>query len=966
MFTVANGEVKSENWIKSAGGMETMPIELQPDDKKVQLLFSVVNNSKQATEIIDITRPEDKLEIEVESFRDKVIPNSVEQIKLNLRLNDHATRGSVIMAMQSSALLSLESYDLNIYMPRHYMSNGRIGRFIYGDYSASIFGQIPSFNTTYVVNPTLNLYGYNFSSSYNSLGQLYMRGARMSKSAMTDYAETQVFAAVEESLVALDDAAVTTSETEEADAGGSEQSQTDSFNYRPSEIPLAFFAPMLSTDSTGTVTYSYTVPDTNTEWTLNALGYTDNMKVAKLTRTVVASRPIMVQPTLPRYLRYGDNAIVNSTVMNATDSVQTVSTTVTLLNLDMKVLSTENFTDTIAAHSSSTIGTLIEAPLQGEGLIYRIKTTNGNYSDGEQSLIPLLPASQPVITSTHFFMQPDSTSMSIEIKPQGKDNSSTLYMYDNPLWEVVSALPSLYNYNDITTYGIVNNLYMAAVAQGILKQQPSIRTGLKAWVESDRSETAMNSLLERNDDLKQLSLQATPWVREAMNDNQRLTALADLLDAKYIDRTIARNIKELKKLAQPDGSLAWCKGYNHSSAWATTLFLEKIASLKQRGYLPANNELQVLINNALSYTDSDVSKQLIKNKNKGDYTNYAYIRSLFKTTLSSSINSRAIQLTINNILRRWEKEDLNSKGIDAIILYNNNYKTMARQVVASIKAFAMTEKIRGTYWHNIDCNQAAQLLLAIETVTPDDTDLISNVAQWLILNKANQSWGNTTATASTIDALLKAINVDKASTGSCRAAINGSVINNNTPQIPGMTVSNISAFVADKKANLTLEKNTGLAAFGSIITHRVASMDSIPATSSPSVSINKRYNKVDGTTVVTANELKPGDKIKIQLVIKVNDDLDYVTIIDRRASCLEPVEQISRYSIKDGLSFYQEMTDSETHYYIGRLNRGTYVFDTDMYVVNSGEFSSGVATLQSQLNPGVTANSSTRPIKVSR
>ena len=948
--------------------METMPIELQPDDKKVQLLFSIVNNSKQATEIIDITRPEDKLEIEVESFRDKVIPNSGEQIKLNLRLNDHATRGSVIMAMQSSALLSLESYDLNIYLPRHYMPNGRIGRFIYGDYSASIFGQIPSFNTTYVVNPTLNLYGYNFSSSYNSLGQIYMRGARMSKSAMTDYAGTKVFAAVEESLVAFDEAAVTAGETteEEADAGGSEQSQTDSFNYRPSEIPLAFFAPMLSTDSTGTVTYSYTVPDANTEWTLNALGYTDNMKAGKLTRTIVASRPIMVQPILPRYLRYGDSAIVNATVMNATDSVQTVSTTVTLLNLDMKVLSTENFTDTLAAHSSSTIGTVIEAPLQGEGLIYRIKTTNGKYSDGEQSLIPLLPASQPVITSTHFYMQPDSTSMSIDIKPQGKDNSSTLYMYDNPLWEVVSALPSLYNYNDITTYGIVNNLYMAAVAQGILKQQPSIRTGLKEWVESDRDETAMNSLLERNDDLKQLSIQATPWVREAMNDNQRLTALADLLDAKYIDQTIARNIKELKKLTQPDGSLAWCKGYSHSSAWATNLFLEKIASLKQRGYLPANNELQVLINNALSYTDSEVSKQLIKSKNKGDYTNYAYVRSLFKTTLSSSINSRAIQLTINNILRRWEKEDLNSKGIDAIILFNNNYKTMARQVVASIKAFAMTERTRGSYWHNIDCKQAAQLLLAIETVTPDDTDLISNVAQWLILNKTNQSWGNTTATASTIDALLKAINVDKASTGSCRVAINGSVINNNTPQIPGMTVSNISAFVADKKANLTLEKNTGLAAFGSIITHRVASMDSIPATSSPSVSINKRYNKVDGTTVVTANDLRPGDKVKIQLVIKVNDDLDYVTIIDRRAACLEPVEQISHYSIKDGLSFYQEMTDSETRYYIGRLNRGTYVFDTDMYVVNCGEFSSGVATLQSQLNPGITANSSTRPIKVSQ
>ncbi len=963
---VVDGVMDSQYWVSSKGGMEYIPVTIPSEAKNIKLSLTTTYDCKQSTATVDIKRIPPQLDVEIESFRDKVTPLENEQISFKVNFGDQPSEAYLIMAMQSKALLSIAQSNFDFDVNGVYYYNPQLSNFLKGFSSRYYRDTLPNLKYPEIELPLYNLYGHTFGRAPYITNLRFHKLMATSAGIDADNGAKSEYDSLEEVVVTGYAAGVAAEAAveEQAEVKDAEITEDDSFNYRPSEIPLAFFAPMLSTDAEGRLTYTYTVPDANTTWSLKGIAYTHNLQTATFEREVIASRPVMVQPTLPRFLRYGDSASVSASVMNATDSTQYITTVVTLLDADNHELSAHTFTDTVAANRSITVSTPVVAPLTGTALIYRVKATAGNYTDGEQSILPLLPASQPVITSTQFYMQPDSTHILIDIPAAGADNNTTLYMYDNPLWEVITALPSLGDDDAVTSTGAASRLYMAAIARGIMRRNPAIRQGLKSWLDSDRSDSTLTSMLNRNDEMKQLSISATPWVREAMSDTERLTSLALLLDESNTTDVINRSIKTLGNLATPQGGFEWCPSDGNASLWATYRVLELFASLKERGYMPSDKQVSSMLYDAIGYIDLSIATELTRNKNKGDYTSYSYIRSRLGGTQASPVAQKAIKLTVNNILKRWKNEPVADKGVDAIILYHNGYPTMARRVIASIKAYSITKADNGTHWYGLDADAAARLLYAIETITPDDKALINSVAQWLIVNKTNTSWGNSAATSATIDALLGAIDVERAVSTTADVTINGHEVVSTTPQMPGMTVADISADVAGSSATLAIDKSGSMPVMGSIISRRVAAMDSIPASSCPSVSITKRYNKTDGTTVTDASDLTPGDRVNIQLVIKVTDQLDYVTVVDRRAACLEPVEQLSRYMSTDGLWYYREMTDSETRYFIGSMRPGTYVIDTAMNVVVPGQFSSGVATLQSQLNPGVTTNSSTRQITV--
>lgn len=982
---VVDGKMRSRRWVKASAGMNMLPVDIPADCRVIQLMISMYRDNRLYSESATITNSAgiSNLDIVVESFRDKVIPGTPESITLNVKMNGTPAEAAMMLLMQSQALLDIEDASpFEITLPRYFTPRAGINT------SASYINvstgkDIPSFTYPTYSSPGLNLYGLSFGSPSN-LNGIMIRGLSRKLSAtgarndavdedLVLY-ETVTMDAPAAAVADMGQAKMETAdavETEE-EADGSEDGATqgpgekDSFKYRPTEIPLAFFAPMLSTDAQGNLTYTYTVPDANTTWKLKALAYTPDMLSTSLSRAVTSSRPVMVQSNPTRFLRYGDHTELRATVMNATDSTRVISTTVSILRADdMTMMKSMTSVDTVAPHQSVTVGIPVEAPLSGQALIYRVKGATGNYSDGEQTIIPLLPASQPVIRSQAFFIAPDTTAFTMQLPVIEGDNISTLYMYDNPLWEVVTALPSLSEGDTKTSTGAANDLYMAAMARGIMKKNPALKRALAEWLESDRSDSTLTSMLQRNDRLKQLSINATPWVQEAMSDRARLDRLALLLDDGNLNSTINRAVKSLKELQCDDGGLSWCPGFKESSMWATCRFLTLMASLQSHGYMPDLSQLSSLTNRAIDYIDSQVERSMKQDKRLGDYTAYSYVRSLLRGKKKSPVAQQAISLTVKNILKRWKKESTPAKGIDAVILYYNGYPTMAREIVRSINSYSMSSIERGQWWDNLGVNVAADLLHTIEIVTPDDKKSIQAVAQWLILSKTNQAWGNCVCTSSTIDAVLGAIDVDKAVNGKCEVYIDNEAVESDTPQMPGMTVADISSIIAgDKAATLSVTKNTGLQAMGSVITRYIQDMDHITASAHPSVSIEKRTTVVRGTAVEEATDLKVGDRVRTQLIIKVLDDLDYVTVVDRRAACLEPADQLSGYRGQDGMWFYREVTDSETRLYIYNLTRGTYVIDTEMYIVAEGRFTSGVATLQSQINPGVSANSAAQPLTV--
>ncbi|MDE5635457.1 MAG: hypothetical protein K2I52_04025, partial [Muribaculaceae bacterium] len=337
----------------------------------------------------------------------------------------------------------------------------------------------------------------------------------------------------------------------------------------------------------------------------------------------------------------------------------------------------------------------------------------------------------------------------------------------------MTALPSLREDAATTSIGAMNDIYVASIARGVMARNPELKMALRQWLGSDRSDSTLVSMLSRNDRLKQIALDATPWSRDAMSDNERLTALALMLDDSNIDASIRRGVKTLGKLTMSDGGIAWCAGFGQSSLWATYRVLLQVASLQERGYMPSDAALSRIVNGAVGYIDREMAKRLKADKEKGDYTDYSYIRSIIQGVAHTATSRKAISVTVNNILKRWPGESPSAKATDAVILYHNGYPSMARKLVESIKSYSMHDVMKGTWWENTGVDVAANILYAIESVTPGDKELIQSVAQWLIMSKTNQSWGGNAATSATVDALLGAIDVERAVKGSVTVPLDG-------------------------------------------------------------------------------------------------------------------------------------------------------------------------------------------------
>ena len=89
-----------------------------------------------------------------------------------------------------------------------------------------------------------------------------------------------------------------------------------------------------------------------------------------------------------------------------------------------------------------------------------------------------------------------------------------------------------------------------------------------------------------------------------------------------------------------------------------------------------------------------------------------------------------------------------------------------------------------------------------------------------------------------------------------------------------------------------------------------------------------------------------------------------MTIDDERPAAIEPVDQLPGYVYDGSLGFYRENLDASTRLFIGHMPAGTYHLAYDMTANVAGSFISGIATLQSQYAPELTAHSSATTITV--
>jgi len=966
-------KILRREWLHVGAGMHRQAITLPDGDKELTVNMMVVNDLKSDRVTVTV-KPDIKpreLEISIESFRDHVVPGSEERWTIRVKSIDSDTVSAAVIArMYNEALDQIELSEWGTGLRSGINKHIRLFSPSFGQFNSYVYAGNRVNGPTYlkIYAPQWQTYHNNFYpySANRRFRKMNIRGSRaqgLSGATAEKSEEDEVlFVANEEKapmmagMVSADEA-VMTDEAVGVDGGevGSQPEQ-EPFAYRDSETPLAFFRPMLTTDEDGGAVLEFTVPNANTTWVFNAVAFTHDMTIAKKVEKTVANKPVMVSPNLPRFVRLGDRVAIRALVMNNSDTVQEITTHVELFNpADGKVITENDTVTTLAAGQSANVPIMLDAtfgPLVG----YRVKSSTTEFADGEQSLIGVLLSVTPVIESYPFYMVPDSMQYTFTMPQLPAGARVDLQFCENPIWYVVTALPGLTKDEMSTPADAAGAIFSSAIAAGILHDNPEIAEALEFWAKSDdKSDSMLASMLERNADLKMILLQATPWMLDAQSDTERMSRLSLLFDRKQISATQSKAVKLLEKLQTPDGGWRWIGQCDEPSLWATESALSLLGHLEWLGYMPKDSKLARLVKDALTYADREEAKLFAKYP-AADYLDYAFIRNRFKSVELPTDVSRLMAATVQKAVAGWKKYSLFAKGQAVILLADNSYPSVARKIVKSLDQFAEVSPSKGMWWPSIqdswygaynDLGITALLLEAYHRVEPQ-SPAVDRIRQWLILQKEARDWGSGLPTTTVIADIIRTSGRWIAPAQGATVTLDGrSVVTSDVERYTGSFRADLSD-MDPSGARLVIDKKADSPAWGAVMTRFVSGMTDVKAQGCDGVSIEKYVH----------GELKVGEKVTVELVIRTDREMDYVAVVDDRPACFEPVEQLPQPVWSEGVCFYRENRNSATNIFISRLPKGVYRLSYDMWVNNAGQYTSGIATLQSQYAPQLTAHSS--------
>ncbi len=945
----ADGEI-SRRWIKAKSGIHTFDVAMPEGKDEIKVKLVAVGGCQYEDETITIVRKPRKLDVEIESFRDKLMPGTQEKWTIRVNENaDTAYQSAVMLNMYNKALDELVDYNFSIFNTGFYWYVNvychNMGYIFNSDMEKLNYRK----NCINIIPPDFETYHHSFvKSNIRPYLEMKVRNSASIVKQEVAFGSMMYDGVAEESEEIVEDI----------------PNASEDFAYRDMEVVSAFFRPMLATDSLGRLEFSFTAPNANGAWKVVAFAYTKELLSVLKEYEIVTSKPLMVQANLPRFLRGGDKAEIKAVVMNNTDSAVVANTIVEIFNTATNdVLQTKAFKNNIGAKSSAMVSIQLDAPQDMVMIGYRIKSSMAKYSDGEQGAIAILPSKTPVIESKQFYMSSNEAVCEMELPAlKGENARATMQYCENPVWYCVTALPGLREGETTTVISAMNAIFSAAVASDIVRKNQDIASVLYKW--GEQNDSTLVSMLERNEDLKVALLNATPWVMDAQSDTERMARLALLFDDNEIKNTYSSNVKKLVKMKAKDGGFSWIEGGRMSSQWTTMEILKLYGRMTQLKCAPDNKELKMLMEGAVKYMDEQYAKYYKQNKlsNSMACMYYVYIRNMYSDVKMSATAKRIMELTTQSIISNWRNYDLKHKALSAIILDEMGYHATAKSVMKSLEEYSMYKPSRGMYWAEAGLAETTLILNAFNRVMPE-SECVEKIRQWLILQKEGQNWGTSTTTSDVIASILETSNV-KLSKMPYRTEIKigeKNVEPSNIEQTLGYFRTDVSSMLVDDE-ELTVKRPVGQPSWGAVIYQYVDDMSQVEAVAGDGISITKELYVKEltdkGVVWIKTSSYNVGDVVKVQLTIKADKDIDYVVVNDERAACFEPVQQMPEPKVVDGIYFYQEVRDDCTNIYIDSLPKGTYIIDYDMTVNNAGEFSAGIATVQSLYAPSVVAHSS--------
>ena len=742
------------------------------------------------------------------------------------------------------------------------------------------------------------------------------RGSNMNRVAAAAPSANKVFDVVEEM-------------PQFAGGSGSDVGQyLDKVQVRENLNETAFFYPALESDNNGNVAIRFTLPESVTTWKFMGLAHDKEMRNGLLVDEAVAQKTVMVQPNMPRFLREGDKSTIVVKLFNTSDKKVSGNTRMQILDPETnKVVwqKTQNYS--IDAEGSATISFDVQGLKEGV-YINKVVAAGDGYSDGEQHYLPVLSNRELVVNTLPITLhQPGEQSFSLSklfLNKEGKqakgaeDAKVTVEYTNNPSWLMVKALPAISNPDEEDAISLMSAIYANTITTHIQK-----------------------TLSLDNHSQKNLSQETI---------------------------RLQNQVEKLKKLQNPNGSFSWWKGMK-GSRYMTTSVAEMMVRLNAvAGVQKSTAKMLTSAINYLSWQTAQEVREMKKQEEKKHKVNpsemalhYLYIVAMDGTCVklkAPALND--MDYLLGKLKKMTGSLTIYGKAKAAVILaLNYDYKTAA-DYLKSMEEYSVYREDMGRYydtrkayysWRNykiptevaaIEALQAldAQSIAAISSASSaiSKQQTIEELQRWLLMSKRTQSWDTPVNTVDAVYAFMKG------NESNWNRKAENAVLKLDGKLLPmpqdSTTLGYVKTEKAGKASTLSISKKSDYTSWGAVYAEFKQPLSEIASLES-GIKVSRK--------VENQKKAKVGDKIKVIITITADRDYDFVKIVDKRAACLEPVNQLSGYQW--GMECYVSPKDNTTNFYFDRLSKGKHFVEMEYYVDRKGDYQSGSCTAECTYSP---------------
>lgn len=925
----------------------TLPFTYKPEyTSGVVINYSFVKNGECYTRKISIARPlpEKKLNITWKTFRDRLTPGQKEKWILQITTPDGKPAKAQLMSVlydKSLDQLADHTWKMSLgfsqWLPDCYWKSNlkyyEMG--LAGTYPTKYYDEkeleVDQFDGKYFsfsaymqamqLSKLERSYGGTVEAVRIQKDELVreeakvmrIRGSKMARVGASAPSVNKVFDVVEEM-------------PQFAGGSGSDAGQfLDKVQIRENLNETAFFYPALESDNQGNVTINFTLPESVTTWKFMGLAHDKEMRNGCLVDEAVAQKTVMVQPNIPRFLREGDKATIVAKLSNTSDKKVSGNARMQIIDPETnKVVWQKTQGYKIDAEGSAIVSFDVSGLKEGV-YINKVVAAGNGYSDGEQHYLPVLSNRELVVNTLPITLhQPGEQSFDLSklfLNKEGKqakgaeDAKVTVEYTNNPSWLMVKALPSISNPDEEDAISLMSAIYANTITTHIQKH------------------LSLEKQSEKNLSQETIRLQ-----------NQ---------------------VEKLKKLQNADGSFSWWKGMK-GSRYMTTSVAEMMVRLN--AVVGVQKSTAKMLTSAINYLSWQTAREVREMKKQEEKKHkvspseqalhYLYILSMDGRKMKQNQEADKAYL-LEKMSKMTGDFTIYGKARAAVVLAKNSqqnadYREKAGEYLQSVNEYAVYREEMGRYydtrkalysWRNYKIPTQVSVIEAMQMLKPNDKQTIEELQRWLLMSKRTQSWD---APVNTVDAVYAFM---KGNESNWNRKAENAVLKLDGKLLPmpqdSTTLGYVKTEKVGKASTLSINKKSDYTSWGAVYAEFKQPISEI-ASAESGIKVRRVIVPAESQGRGKA-QAKVGEKVKVTLIITADRDYDFVKIVDKRAACLEPVNQLSGYQW--GMECYVSPKDNTTNFYFDRLSKGKHFVEMEYYVDRKGDYQSGSCTAECTYSP---------------